>query len=163
MPATTLDRRGAHRGQGEPLATSARSPPPRPAASRGAKPLPTRRAALRRSSRRPCRCRSDRTCRSRRTRTTARTRDLQKALGWVRVRTAVEDKRARLVVENGGPVLDADQVRQLTQPFRRIGAERTRSDDGSGLGLAIVSSILEVHGGTLELQALTNGGLRITI
>ncbi|MGO9902954.1 MAG: hypothetical protein ACLP0J_25440 [Solirubrobacteraceae bacterium] len=31
------------------------------------------------------------------------------------------------------------------------------------MGLAIVSSILEVHGGTLELQALTNGGLRITI
>jgi signal transduction histidine kinase len=83
--------------------------------------------------------------------------------GWVRVRTAVEDKRAQLVVENGGPILDPDQVKQLTQPFRRIGAERTRSDDGSGLGLAIVSSIVEVHGGTLELQALTNGGLRVTI
>ena len=83
--------------------------------------------------------------------------------GWVRVRTAVEDKRALLVVENGGPVLDAEQVRQLTQPFRRIGAERTRSDDGSGLGLAIVSSIVEVHGGTLGLQALDDGGLRVTI
>jgi signal transduction histidine kinase len=83
--------------------------------------------------------------------------------GWVRVSTEIKDDGAQLVVENGGPVLDADQVKQLTQPFRRIGAERTRSDDGSGLGLAIVSSILEVHGGTLELQALTNGGLRITI
>jgi signal transduction histidine kinase len=83
--------------------------------------------------------------------------------GWVRVSTAVEDDGARLVVENGGPVLDADQVRQLTQPFRRIGAERTGSDDGSGLGLAIVSSIVEVHGGTLDLQALADGGLRVAI
>ncbi len=83
--------------------------------------------------------------------------------GWVRIRTAVEDKRALLVVENGGPVLDDDQVKQLTQPFRRIGAERTGSDDGAGLGLAIVSSIVEVHGGTLDLKALVDGGLRIAI
>jgi signal transduction histidine kinase len=83
--------------------------------------------------------------------------------GWVQVRTAVEDTRARLIVENGGPVLDSDQVKQLTQPFRRIGAERTGSDNGSGLGLAIVSSIVEVHEGTLDLEALTDGGLRVTI
>jgi hypothetical protein len=83
--------------------------------------------------------------------------------GWVRVSTGVKDGGAQLVVENGGPVLDADQVRQLTQPFRRIGAERTRSDDGSGLGLAIVSSIVEVHGGTLDLEALGDGGLRVAI
>jgi hypothetical protein len=83
--------------------------------------------------------------------------------GWVRVTTAVEDKRARLLVENGGPVLDPDQVKQLAQPFRRIGAERTGSDNGAGLGLAIVSSIAQVHGGTLDLEALTDGGLRVAI
>ena len=83
--------------------------------------------------------------------------------GWVRVTTAVEDKRARLVVENGGPSLDPDQVKQLAQPFRRIGAERTGSDKGVGLGLAIVSSIAEVHGGTLALEALGDGGLRVAI
>ena len=83
--------------------------------------------------------------------------------GWVRVRTAANDKRALLVVENGGPVLDPDQVTQLTQPFRRIGAERTGSDDGSGLGLAIISSIVEVHGGTLDLTALPHGWLRVVI
>ena len=58
---------------------------------------------------------------------------------------------------------DPDEVNQLTQPFRRIGAERTGSDSGSGLGLAIVSSIVEVHGGTLDLEALTDGGLRVEI
>jgi signal transduction histidine kinase len=83
--------------------------------------------------------------------------------GWVRVTTAVEDQRAHLVVENGGPVLDPDQVKQLTQPFRRVGAERTGQDKGAGLGLAIVSSIAEVHGGTLDLEALSDGGLRVAI
>jgi signal transduction histidine kinase len=83
--------------------------------------------------------------------------------GWVRIATTVQDKRAKLIVENSGPLIDPEEVKQLTQPFRRIGAERTGSDDGFGLGLAIVSSIAEVHRGTLDLEALTGGGLRVTI
>jgi signal transduction histidine kinase len=83
--------------------------------------------------------------------------------GWVRVATTVEDKHAQLIIENSGSVLDPEEVEHLTQPFRRIGAERTGSDDGFGLGLAIVSSIAEVHRGRLDLEALTDGGLRVTI
>jgi signal transduction histidine kinase len=83
--------------------------------------------------------------------------------GWLRVTTAVEDKCAQLVVENGGPVLDPVQVKRLTQPFQRISADRTGSDKGAGLGLAIVSSIVEAHGGTLDLAALGDGGLRVAI
>jgi signal transduction histidine kinase len=83
--------------------------------------------------------------------------------GWVRVTTGVEEGRAQLVVENGGPALEPDQVRHLTQPFWRIGAERTGSEKGAGLGLAIVASIVEVHAGTLDLEALSDGGLRVVI
>jgi signal transduction histidine kinase len=83
--------------------------------------------------------------------------------GWVRVATMVEDKHAQVIIENSGSVLDPEEVEHLTQPFRRIGAERTGSDDGFGLGLAIVSSIAEVHRGRLDLEALTDGGLRVTI
>jgi len=83
--------------------------------------------------------------------------------GWLRVATSVDDKRAQVIVENGGPLLDPDEVNNLAQPFRRIGAERTGSDDGFGLGLAIVSSIVEVHRGTLDLEALSDGGLRVSI
>lgn len=45
--------------------------------------------------------------------------------GWVRVKTAVDGPVARIVVENGGPVLAQDEVEQLARPFRRLGAERT--------------------------------------
>jgi hypothetical protein len=83
--------------------------------------------------------------------------------GWARVTIAVVATRAHLVVENGGPVLDPDQVSGLTQPFRRIGAERTGSDKGAGMGLAIASSIVEVHSGTLDLEALPAGGLRVVV
>ena len=83
--------------------------------------------------------------------------------GWVSITTGVENQLARLVVENGGPILDPDEVKELTQPFRRIGAERTGQDKGAGLGLAIVASIAEVHDGTLDLQARSDGGLRVAI
>jgi signal transduction histidine kinase len=83
--------------------------------------------------------------------------------GWIRATTAREGKHVQFVVENSGPVLAPNQVVQLTQPFRRIGAERTGSANGAGLGLAIVSSIAEAHGGRLDLEALGRGGLRVAI
>jgi len=83
--------------------------------------------------------------------------------GWVRVQTSAEGPLARIVVENGGPVLAQEEVDQLARPFHRLGAERTGSDRGSGLGLSIVASIAEAHGGTLDLQALSDGGLRVAI
>jgi hypothetical protein len=83
--------------------------------------------------------------------------------GWVRISTDVADAAARLTVENGGPVLNERDVQALTQPFRRLGTERTGSDTGSGLGLSIVAAIAEMHGGTLELHALTGGGFGVVI
>jgi signal transduction histidine kinase len=83
--------------------------------------------------------------------------------GWISITTESDEHLARLVVETGGDVLDADQVSQLTQPFRRLGADRTGSDHGSGLGLSIVEAIATAHGGTLDLRARAEGGLRVSI
>jgi signal transduction histidine kinase len=83
--------------------------------------------------------------------------------GWVAITTQVRAGRARLLVENGGQILDQQQVSELSQPFRRIGADRIGSDKGSGLGLSIVAAIAEAHDGTLDLQARPGGGLRVSI
>jgi signal transduction histidine kinase len=83
--------------------------------------------------------------------------------GWIHVTAATEAGRARLVVENGGQVLDQRQVDELSQPFRRLGADRIGTDRGSGLGLSIVAAIAEAHNGRLDLQARPGGGLRVCI
>jgi signal transduction histidine kinase len=70
---------------------------------------------------------------------------------------------ARLIVESGGPALDEQSVAQLAQPFRRLGAERTGSQNGHGLGLSIVAAVADAHGGALELRARPQGGLRVQI
>jgi signal transduction histidine kinase len=83
--------------------------------------------------------------------------------GWIRVSTTTDDGEARLIIENGGDVLDPAQVAGLAQPFRRLGADRTGSDDGAGLGLSIVAAIAEAHRGSLDLNARPGGGLTVTI
>lgn len=83
--------------------------------------------------------------------------------GWIKIVSRTAGGRARLIVENGGPLLDQQQVAGLSEPFRRIGADRTGSDKGSGLGLSIVAAIAEAHGGSVGLQARSAGGLRVTI
>jgi signal transduction histidine kinase len=83
--------------------------------------------------------------------------------GWIRVATGADGATVRLVVENGGAVLDPEQVAGLGQPFRRLAADRTGSDDGAGLGLSIVAAIAEAHAGTLDLRARSGGGLEVAI
>jgi signal transduction histidine kinase len=83
--------------------------------------------------------------------------------GWIRVATGDDGRVARLVVETGGDVLDQRQVAELAQPFRRLGADRTGSDSGAGLGLSIVAAVAAAHGGTLDLHARPEGGLRVAI
>jgi signal transduction histidine kinase len=83
--------------------------------------------------------------------------------GWIRITTMAGNGAARLTIENGGDILDPAQAAGLAQPFRRLGADRTGSDDGAGLGLSIVAAITQAHQGTLQLHARPGGGLKVTI
>jgi signal transduction histidine kinase len=83
--------------------------------------------------------------------------------GWIRITTSADDATARLIIENGGDILDPAQVAGLAQPFRRLGADRTGSDDGAGLGLSIVAAITQAHRGSLQLHARPGGGLEVTV
>ncbi len=79
--------------------------------------------------------------------------------GELTVRTKTVDGMAEILVVNGGAVIDPADVQSLTQPFHRL----NRTSRGFGLGLSIVRSVVEVHGGTLELVAPPSGGLRVRV
>jgi signal transduction histidine kinase len=68
-----------------------------------------------------------------------------------------------LTVESDGPRLTPEAVSKLAQPFRRLGAERTSTQNGSGLGLSIVEAIASAHDGELDLRARPEGGLRVEL
>ncbi|WP_019178876.1 sensor histidine kinase [Microbacterium yannicii] len=82
--------------------------------------------------------------------------------GWVRV-AVWNSSPVELIVENSGPVIDPPAVATLTEPFVR-GEGRTRgAGDGAGLGLAIVASIVRVHGGTLTVNGMPEGGFHVRV
>jgi signal transduction histidine kinase len=90
--------------------------------------------------------------------------------GRVTVRTAVLNGRARLVVENTGPIVPPYAVPSLFEPFRRLPtAERIAAaadsslGRGAGLGLSIVHSIASAHGGAAHAASRTDGGLLVEI
>ena len=79
--------------------------------------------------------------------------------GFLRVSTRSDGSRVHLIVANGGPRIDAADAATLTDAFRRL----DRGAGGFGLGLSIVRSVVEVHGGTLDIEAPPSGGLEIHI
>ena len=69
------------------------------------------------------------------------------------------DDAVRLTICNDGPVVPADKLDSLREPFvRGEGRGRTRGS-GHGLGLAIVTAVATAHGGELHLSANPTGGL----
>ncbi|MER7176757.1 sensor histidine kinase [Streptomyces mesophilus] len=84
--------------------------------------------------------------------------------GWVSVRTGLRDGRPTLRISNSGPVIRADQVAGLFQPFRRLGPDRVRGNDsGQGLGLSIVAAVTSAHGGEVRAWPRAEGGLDVEV
>jgi len=81
--------------------------------------------------------------------------------GRVQVRTETRYDHAVLTVANTGPLVPADQVDRLFQPFQRLIADRTSHPDGHGLGLSIVRAIATAHGARLEVRPGRGGGLTV--
>jgi signal transduction histidine kinase len=68
-----------------------------------------------------------------------------------------------LRVTNTGPVVPADQIDRLLQPFERLTRDRVGHGDGLGLGLSIVSAVAAAHRATLEVHPGEHGGLEIAV
>jgi len=95
--------------------------------------------------------------------------------GWVTVHTeTVAHGAVQVTVANSGPVVSAELLGRLTEPFvRGVGRVGTRSGGpggamagapvGSGLGLALVARVADVHGAALSLAARPAGGLIVTV
>jgi signal transduction histidine kinase len=82
--------------------------------------------------------------------------------GWVQVATGTRDGMAFIDVANGGPLIPAELVPSLFEPFRRL-SERSGSPDGTGLGLSIVRSVATAHRGQATARQLPAGGLEVSV
>lgn len=83
-------------------------------------------------------------------------------------------KKARLSVEphknhiqihidDEGPGIPPEKLDDVLMPFVRLETSRSKQTGGIGLGLSITETIVEAHGGKLELSNRKPTGLRATI
>lgn len=71
----------------------------------------------------------------------------------VSLRVTAENGWAVVRVSDTGPgIPEADQAR-IFDRFYRVDDSRTRQRGGSGLGLAVVQSLVQAHGGTIDLAS----------
>jgi len=82
--------------------------------------------------------------------------------GSIAIRTARHDDTGVLEIANTGPVLTAEQIPMLFEPFARA-EQRLHSSDGVGLGLSIASAIARAHNATISARPRAGGGLEMTI
>ncbi|MDR6712989.1 two-component system heavy metal sensor histidine kinase CusS [Pseudomonas hunanensis] len=74
-----------------------------------------------------------------------------------------QDEHVWLWVENQGPGIAEANLPQLFERFYRVGCGRSRLEGGTGLGLAIVRSIMQLHGGKVEVTSRLEGPTRFTL
>lgn len=68
-----------------------------------------------------------------------------------------------VVIEDDGPGLGASEKTQAFVRFYRGSNASSRNVEGSGLGLPVVKSIVEAHGGSVELLDRAGGGLSVRV
>jgi PAS domain S-box-containing protein len=70
---------------------------------------------------------------------------------------------AQLSVWDTGIGIPAEQIEQLFQPFVQLDSRLARQYEGTGLGLALVYRMVEMHGGSIEVQSMVGAGSRFTV
>jgi signal transduction histidine kinase len=79
------------------------------------------------------------------------------------VQTALKDGAIVVSIDDEGPGIPADQRQTVLEPFHRLEKSRNRATGGAGLGLAVVRSLVEAHGGIIEIGAAPSGGTRVNV
>lgn len=83
--------------------------------------------------------------------------------GLVDIRCFRELGGVAIVVSDTGIGIPKDKLDIVTLPFEQAESEFTRNHEGSGLGLAITKDLVELHGGTLDIDSEVGIGTIVTV
>ena len=87
-----------------------------------------------------------------------------KSGGSITVSAEIEPGGAMAIaVADTGIGIASEDIPRALQPFGQVEGSLTRSHEGTGLGLPLSASIMEHHGGTLEIKSTLGEGTTVTV
>ena len=59
--------------------------------------------------------------------------------------------------------ISSEDIKKLFQPFVQLDSSLSRQQTGTGLGLTLVQRLVEMHGGSIEIQSTPGEGSRFIV
>ena len=77
----------------------------------------------------------------------------------------IDKQKSNIIIsiDDDGPGIPETEYQNVIKPFYKIDKSRSDSKSSVGLGLSISSDIVKSHGGDLNFEKSTLGGLRVKI
>ncbi len=83
--------------------------------------------------------------------------------GQIAVRLTADGERAHLSVADTGTGIPEDELPHIFERFHRVEGARGRTQEGTGIGLALVAELVQLHGGTVEVESTPGQGSKFTV
>jgi two-component system cell cycle sensor histidine kinase PleC len=84
--------------------------------------------------------------------------------GWVILSASVKDDGGVcLSVADTGIGMAPESIPLALEPFRQIDSPMSRTVEGTGLGLSLVKTLVEQHGGTLDIESALDKGTTVQV
>ena len=72
-------------------------------------------------------------------------------------------RSVEITIADNGPGIPETEMERIFLPFYRLEASRSPHTGGVGLGLAIAQTIIDTHGGSINVRNLREGGLCVRV
>jgi two-component system heavy metal sensor histidine kinase CusS len=83
--------------------------------------------------------------------------------GEILLGTSADSSTIRIEVSDTGVGIPAEALPRVFVRFFRVDSSRSQGSGGTGLGLAIVQSIVQLHGGNVQIWSQPGQGTRVTL
>jgi signal transduction histidine kinase len=74
--------------------------------------------------------------------------------GLIKIAASETEDKTRITIMDTGIGIPEDQIDKIFDPFYCVDQSRSRELGGNGLGLSIVKSVIEKHGGVIQVQSV---------